>query len=150
MKLGHAEPLPGEVLPADLAVPDQDRGRVLDDPPEPLRAERHPRHQSVHDEDGRGAQEAAAQRVVISDERVLHDVADDEEDDQVEGRHLPDLALSNEAERRQQEDVDDDRPDDLLDERDIRNPEVHGDPPPRRWTRGDASPSYGTPSRTRK
>jgi hypothetical protein len=71
VKLGPAEPLAREVLPQDLAVPDQDRRRVVEDSPDPLRVERHPCHQGVHEQDGGGADEPAAEGVVVPDEGVL-------------------------------------------------------------------------------
>jgi len=126
VELREAQPLAVEVLFDEPAMADQDGRHVLDDPPGGLGAERHPRDQGVQGEDRRRAQEPAAERVVVPDEGVLHHVADDEEHDEVEGRHLPELTLAQDAKRRQQEAVDHHRSQQLLGDGDVGDPEVHG------------------------
>jgi hypothetical protein len=61
MEFRQAKVLVGEILPQEPAVTHQDRRGVLDDAPERLGPVRHPRHDGVHREDGRGAVESAAE-----------------------------------------------------------------------------------------
>ena len=79
-----------------------------------------------HDRD-----EAAPQRRVLADHRVLDRVADDEDDHQLEDGHLAHLALARQAQGHDDEEVDDGGPQDHLGERgaDLR----------KRWHRGDSS-----------
>lgn len=106
--------LAAQILLDHAPVVDQERRRRLEHPPQPLRGERHLDDDGVEQKDDRRADEAAAERVVGPDDGVLHDVRDDQEDDEVEGCELSDLALARQPEREQQEEVDDGGSKDLL------------------------------------
>ena len=62
----------------------------------------------------RGADQAAEQAVVRADDGVLHDVGQQQHDDQVEGVELAQHPLAGEAQQDDQPAVDDDRPQHLL------------------------------------
>jgi hypothetical protein len=106
--------LAAQILLDHAPVVDQERRRRLEHPPQPLRAERHLDDDVVEQKDDRRADEAAAERVVGPDDGVLHDVRDNQQDDEVEGYELSDLARARQPERQQQEEVDDGGSKDLL------------------------------------
>ena len=73
-----------------------------------------PRDAVVEQQNGRGADAAPGDGVVVADHRVLDRVVEDQQHHQVERGHLPQLALPGETQRHQQERVDRGRPDDLF------------------------------------
>ena len=75
---------------------------------------RQPLDREVEAEQGHDRDEPAPQRGVLADHRVLDGVADDQDDDQLEDRHLADLALAGQPDRRDEEQVDDRGPEDDL------------------------------------
>ena len=120
----EGDPLAGQVPLDQLAVVNEHGGRGLQHATEALGAIRDFHQQAIEGEDDDGPEEAAAERVVGTDHRVLHDVRDDQQHHQVERRQLSHLALAGEPERRQQEQVDHHRPDDLLDDGHLGNEQV--------------------------
>ncbi|TML67887.1 MAG: hypothetical protein E6G14_10935 [Actinobacteria bacterium] len=97
-----------------LAVPDQILLGAVDEPLQAAGEEHRPIEPFVEDDEGRDADHRAAERVVDADDRVLHRVGDQEQDDQIEGVLLSELALPHDAEHHDEERVDDDRAQDLL------------------------------------
>jgi len=95
----------------------------------------------VHDEEHRRADDSADERIVVADDGVLHRVRQQEQDDEVERIDLRQLALAGEPQSDEEKPVDDDRPQDLLENRDIRREEElveHG-----RWAMGDGRWAMG-------
>jgi len=78
----------------------------------------------------RRADDAPEQRIVIADDRVLHRVREQQQHDEVERVELRQLAFPRDAQSDEEKDVDDDRADQLLDERnaghDEGRPHVEG------------------------
>ena len=70
--------------------------------------------QVVGDEQGHDRDQAAPQRRVLADHRILDGVRDEQDDDQLEDRHLADLALARHPQDEDQEQVDDRGPEDDL------------------------------------
>ena len=66
-----------------------------------------------------GADEAADERIVIADDRVLHRVRQQQQHDEIERIELRQLAFSGEAESEQEKRVDDHRAKELLGDRDL-------------------------------
>src|SRR5207248_10555702 len=75
-------------------------------------------HQAVQGgvdaDQGDGADDAPGEAVVAADDGVLHDVGQQEDDDEVEGVEGREIALSDEPEQDQDGGVNEDRPQDLL------------------------------------
>src|SRR6266571_82648 len=122
---GHA--LAREVIVQDATVVDEERRRRLEQPARALRAVGDLDDPPVQYQNDHGPDEPAEERVVRPDHRVLDDVRDQQQDDEVERRELADLTLAGEAERQEDEEVHDDRAHDLLVERNLRRPDPgHG------------------------
>jgi len=64
---------------------------------------------------------------IIPPESVLHRVRQRQQHDQIERIELRQFALAENAQQQHQENVDDDRPDDFLDQRNRKGEEVCGD-----------------------
>src|SRR2546422_3000623 len=111
-----------QILLEDAAVVDEERRLRLEQMAQPLRAERHLDDGVVQRQNHDRTEESPAERVVGADDRVLDHVRDDEEQGEVEGGELADLPLPREPECRQHEEVDDDRPQNLLRDADIGLP----------------------------
>ena len=71
----------------------------------------------VDEEQRRRADDAADQRIVIADDRVLHRVRQQEQHDEIERVELRQLAFAGESESDEKEPVDDERPEELLENR---------------------------------
>src|SRR5439155_1581799 len=121
LELGERDQLGLQALQADLPVLDEDVRLALDQAVQPLVAVEEADHERVHREQGRRAEQPAGDRVVVTDDGVLHRVREGEQHDQVEGIELRQLPLAREAEADHQEGVDDDGPQYLLGD---RRPEV--------------------------
>jgi len=67
----------------------------------------------------RSGEEAAEQRVVVADDRVLDDVRDQEQDDEVERRQLRQLALAGQVDEDDEREVDGERPRGLVDQAEV-------------------------------
>ena len=72
----------------------------------------------VDDEQRGCADDPAEERVVVADDRVLHRVREQEQDDEIEGVELSHLALPGEAEADEEEDVNEDGAKKLFRDRD--------------------------------
>src|SRR5438128_2176659 len=121
LELGERDQLGLQALQADLPVLDEDVRLALDQAVQPLVAVEEADHERVRPEQGRRAEQPAGDRVVVTDDGVLHRVREGEQHDQVEGIELRQLPLAREAEADHQEGVDDDGPQYLLGD---RRPEV--------------------------
>ena len=80
----------------------------------------------VHDRERARGDDPAGQRGVPADHRVLHRVRDHEDDDEIERRHLPQLAFAREAEKDEHGDIHDERPQQDLVPRRRHVEEIHG------------------------
>jgi hypothetical protein len=116
----------------DAAVVHEEPRLAVDPALERAARERGARDDAVQREDRERPDEAAADRVVRADHRVLQHVADDEQHDQVERRELPDLPLAHESEREQQKAVSHAGADHALHHHDLGRP--HGRRSSRRST----------------
>jgi hypothetical protein len=74
-----------------------------------------------------GAEQPAGQREVVADDRVLDDVRQQEQDDEVERVQLCELPLPREVQQDEQAEVDGDGPDRLLPGRDAEVEQVVDD-----------------------
>ena len=97
-----------------MAVLVQRRFRSLEQPREPRAAERGAREGVVRGEENGRPEEAADEGRLVADDRVLDDVRQQEEDDEVERRELRELPFARDAEQDDQSDVDRERTDDLV------------------------------------
>jgi hypothetical protein len=70
----------------------------------------------VAGDEHQGAEEPAEQRVVVPDDRVLDDVREEQEDDEVEGVQLRELALAGEVDQDDEREIDRERADGLVGE----------------------------------
>ena len=75
----------------------------------------------------RGADDAAGDGVVVADDRVLDGVRERQQHDQVERIELSELALAGQSQADDQEDVDQDRADDLFEDGDAEDEDVGPD-----------------------
>ena len=100
----------------DAAVAHEQPRFALDGTAEPSRRLGERLEREVEAEQGDDRDEPAPDRHVLADHRVLDRVADDEDDDELEDGHLPDLALARDADDGDQEQVDDGGPDDHVGE----------------------------------
>ena len=78
----------------------------------------------VHHQQRDGTDQPSGDRVVVADDRVLHRVRQREQHDEVERVELRQLAFAEDAQQHDEEDIDDDRPQDLLQQREVRNEHV--------------------------
>ena len=96
----HQVTLGDALLPDRLlqhhAVPDQDPRLALERHADAIRPLRGPVDDPVDDDERQGGREAADQRRVLADHRVLHAVGDQEHEHQVGDRQLADVALAAE------------------------------------------------------
>jgi hypothetical protein len=76
--------------------------------------------QQIPNDQRRGGHQAADERHVTTIHRVLDRIRDDQDHDEVGRAHLPELALSGEAQQSKYGDVHDHRPYDDLPERDAQ------------------------------
>src|SRR5581483_5879846 len=101
--------LAGQVLHHQLAVVHQQRRRPLDRSAE----EGHPLsrygYAEVDGDEHGGRDQSPRDRRVSADHRILHGVGDEQDHDEVEGRHLAQLPLSGRPQAQQEDEVDDDR-----------------------------------------
>ena len=74
---------------------------------EALGAEEHADDEPVDGEQAEGADDAAGDGVVVADDGVLDGVGEREQDDEVEGVELRQLALAEDAQQHHQDQVDD-------------------------------------------
>src|SRR5581483_3284486 len=88
-----------------------------------------------------GADDAAGDRDVVADDRVLQDVGEEEQHDEVEAVELPQLALARQPQRDDDESVDDNRAQNSLPPRNLQDPDVvpHDALPPSRRDAPDAA-----------
>src|SRR5215467_5652510 len=151
-QLGHAHVLAVEIRLQDFPVTNEDGGHVLHQAPQSFVPVGQPGHEPVEEHDDEGAEEASPQRAVISDDGVLQHVADDEEHHEVEGGELAEEPLPGEAEGHEEEQIDDNRSQDFLHDRDVGYQDAHV--PPFGWAREDRSwmapASVATPSAAAK
>ena len=101
-------------------VAHQHVGVALDETLHPRMREHEADDHVVEDQQCRGADHAAEQRVVGADDGVLHGVRDREQDDQVEGVQLRQFPLAGQPQADDEEQVDQHRPHDLLEHADRR------------------------------
>jgi hypothetical protein len=91
----------------------------------PPAAECRTAHDPVYRQDRGSADQSAHNRIVGPDHRVLQDVAQDQQYDQVEDRHLRNFALSQQAKHHEQKEIDDERTGNFLAHWYFRQPPVH-------------------------
>ncbi len=91
----------------DLAVVDEADGAAFDEGFEEFAFEGEVADEVIEGDEGDGADDAAGDGVVAAVHGVLDGVGEDEEEDEVEGSELADLAFSGESEEDEDEDVDD-------------------------------------------
>ena len=103
----------------DAAVLDERRRAALERAAEPRVEERVPDEQVVAEHEQRRAEEAPEQRVVVSDDRVLDDVREEQEHDQVEGGELRQLPLAREVDQDEEREVDGERPCGLVEDAEV-------------------------------
>src|SRR5438105_4793875 len=115
-----------EVLPPQMAVLVEHRARSVQDPLEPRPPEGEPEEHVVAEEQDGRAEQSAEQRVVVPDDRVLHDVRQQEQDDEVERAHLRELPLTCDPKQDEQAEVDRERPDHLVPPRQAEMDQVVG------------------------
>src|SRR5260221_5520820 len=116
MELGDGDQFPGQFLLLDLSVADERRVAALQDLVEAAVPEEIADDDVVREEQREGADETAGHAVVVPDDRVLHRVGEREQHDEIERIELGQLALAEDPQEQDQEDVDEDRADDLLGE----------------------------------
>ena len=90
----------------DATVVDEDRRAALERAPEPRVEEREADKEVIAGDEHRRAKEPAEQRVVVADDRVLDDVREEQEDDEVEGGQLRELALAGQVDEDDERQVD--------------------------------------------
>src|SRR5438034_6559352 len=100
---GHGELFHIHVLPLDVpcdefSVPYELGGFALEQVRDKGDAVRDARKSDVHRDERRGRDHPSDEGVVATGHRVLHGVRDDEDDNQVNRAHLPQLALAGDAE----------------------------------------------------
>jgi len=83
LQLGHRDQLALEVVAEQPTISDERVGFALDRLELPVMVE-HPDQHRVHDQQRRGPRDAADERIVIADDRVLHRVGQQQEHDEVE------------------------------------------------------------------
>ena len=105
-----------QVRPALL---DQKAGLAFEQARHPGEIEDAPREHRVQPEQDERADDRAGDRHVVTDDAVLDRVCDQEQDEQVERVRLPEFPLAEDAQGNQQEEVDQDRAQDLLAETDL-------------------------------
>src|SRR5262249_3442376 len=103
-----------EVLLLDVTVFVENGARSVQHPAEPRELVAQADEEAVPDKEDRCTQQAARERRLVPDDRVLHDVREQEEDDEVERAHLRELALPGEPKQDEQAEVHDERADDLV------------------------------------
>ena len=94
----------------DLSVVNQQAGLTLDQLAETAVDARKIGDEVVQQQQGSGGNDPSEQGRVRPGHGVLHGVADKEEQGEVKGRHLPDLALAAQPHAQQDDGVDDRRP----------------------------------------
>jgi hypothetical protein len=107
-----------------VAVLEQHRRRSLEDSARPAAPEHDAHEHVIGGEQRRRPDDAAHERVVGPDHRVLERVGDEKEHREVEHVDLPELALAPEPQRRDEEDEHQERAQDLLQQRDLRDEQV--------------------------
>ena len=138
LELGEGDELLPQAIEPDLPPLDQDVCLTLDQALEPLVPVEKAHHEVVDGEEGRRAEDAPRDGVVVADDRVLHGIGKREQDHQVEGIQLRQLTFAREPQADHEEGVDEQWAQHLLQH---RQPEmkhvapqlrIHGPAPPGR------------------
>jgi hypothetical protein len=116
-QLRRPDRLVPQVSGHDLAVGEERRGRSLQYGSRALAAVGQANEEVVGGKQHRGADDAADQRVVVSDHRVLQRIRDEQQDNHVEYVELADLPLAGQTQREDQKGEDEQRAGNLLDRR---------------------------------
>src|SRR5262249_27858418 len=104
-QLGMRQQLLREVLMLDLAAVNQRRRLPFDQLIQAAMLEQESNHQIVHSQKSRSPDQAAADRIVISNDGVLHSIEERQQHHQVEWVELRQLALSENAEQNHQRQI---------------------------------------------
>jgi hypothetical protein len=108
---------PTHRLGREVAVLDQPGLVALDRPIDPCASTQESDGGLVHEDERRRPDETAHERVVRTDDRVLDDVAEKQQHDEVEGVQLGRGPFPEQPQEQEDEQVDDGRPEDLLADR---------------------------------
>src|SRR3954454_9389763 len=119
IKVGSPQALVAQRMFVVPTVLDDDRLGALEEPGELGVGRGRADDDGVDGDEHCGSDQPADQRVVRSDHRVLYDVRQQQDDDEVEGVELRQVTFADEAEQHRETDVDDDGADDLLQQRDV-------------------------------
>ncbi|OLE22319.1 MAG: hypothetical protein AUG49_19385 [Catenulispora sp. 13_1_20CM_3_70_7] len=116
--VGRPQRQPAQGPALDLAVADQDAGCALQPALELRRAigqiDLHADEQRVHEDQHRRSVDPAGQRVVVADDRVLHDVRQQQHHRQIQGVELRQLPFPGQPQQEHDGGVDQDRAQGLL------------------------------------
>src|SRR5258708_7861698 len=118
-QLGFSKQLLSQVLAADFAVLDQDSRAALQNLIDAPVAKQKADYQIISKQQAEGADQAAGDRVVVSDNGVLHRVGKRQQHHQVEGIQLRQLAFSKDAQEQDEEHINDNGADKLFKDGDI-------------------------------
>ena len=115
-ELGHSNELGFEVLGSNFAIFHQDIGPSFHELIQLFVIVEKTDDEIVGGQEGSGGQNAASDGVVVADDGILHSVGQSQEDDEVKGIQLDKLPFSGQAKHQYEEEIDNDWPDDFLED----------------------------------
>ncbi len=120
LQLRHRDQLLRQCALVDLALVDEDARFSFQHLVESPVPEEEADDDIVREQERKRTDEASGDAVVIADDGVLHRVRQRQQHDQVERIELCQLALAEYAQQHDEKDINEDRPDDFLEDREVQ------------------------------